>query len=312
MNPDSFKPNGTNCPFCLGKKLKKIAVKANDSEPKGLEIQIVECIDCCFAWQWPIHRNRNESERYFEEEYSRKKEDSYFDLDKRIEVSRLQVEFLNKLLPNGSKSLLDIGAGDGTFIKTAAEQGWHATGIEPAKVEFDFDDDDSHGSAIMIQGQIGTLKKDKKFNVITMWDVIEHVNEPIDLIKEAIKYIESDGMLVIETGNYQSADRIVGKKEWWCYQLDHRWYFSPNILTNILIQLGFKQVIVSSKTLRPWWNLNADYISPSLFKLAKSSIKKPHKAVPQFRDYRSLKKAWKEWPQWVANGIFTLSAKRNK
>ena len=308
MGSDDFRLNGENCPFCLGHSLKKITVRAFDSKPKGKRFQIIECIDCCFAWQWPNNRSENQSANYFEEEYKRKNTDSYFDPQKRIEISNMQLEFLENLHSTKNKELLDIGAGDGAFIKTAANHGWNSLGIEPAKKRFSFDGANVSGSAQMICGYLNDIPENKKFDVITMWDVIEHVEEPIKLLKSAINFIKEDGLLVVETGNYQSADRIIGNKSWWCYQLDHRWYFSPPILKNILIGLGLKKVVVSSQTLRPWWNPKAAYRRPSVIRVTGRIIKNPFQVISHIKIYFDLKRAWGEWPQWVTNGIITIAA----
>lgn len=308
MGLDHFKLNGEKCPFCLGNSLKQFTARAFDSKPKGQPFQIIECIDCCFAWQWPINRSENESTNYFEGEFKRKDTGSYFDTQRRIEVSNMQIEFVENLFSTKGKDLLDIGAGDGTFIKTAAGHGWNAVGIEPAKSDFSFNCSDKRGSAEMICGYLTDIPKDKKFDVITLWDVIEHVEEPIKLLKRALNLIKENAFMIIETGNYQSADRILGNKEWWCYQLDHRWYFSPPILKTILKEIGLKKVVVSSQTLRPWWNPKARYRRPSMLRVTKNVLKNPFRILSQIKIYFDLKRAGKDWPQWVANGIVAIGA----
>lgn len=307
-----FKANGDKCPFCLGNNLNNFTTKQFDLEKKGELISIIECTDCCFAWQWPINSTKYDSIAFFEAEYRRKEKGSYFDPQKKLAVSSLQFEFIQNIAHKKNIDLLDVGAGDGTFIKIAAEHGWNALGIEPTECNFTFNNKKAKGFAEMICGYISSIPQNREFDVITMWDVIEHVEEPIDLIKSALEFLKQDGMLIIETGNYQSADRIASQKWWWCYHPDHRWYFSPPILKHILIELGLENVAFCSRTLRPWWNPEANYIRPSISRVIKSIIKNPFNNFAQIEVHYELKKAWKEWPQWAKNSIITIAGSRNQ
>lgn len=308
-----FRANGNKCPFCSGTDLNNFTVKLFDSEAKGELISIIECIDCCFAWQWPINKNEYNSIVYFQKEYRKKEKGSYYDPMKRLAVSSLQCEFVQNIVIHKNIDLLDIGAGDGTFIKIAAERGWNALGIEPARCNFTFDNRKAEGSAEMICGYITSLPESRKYDVITMWDVIEHVEEPVDFLKSAIKFLKEDGVLIIETGNYQSADRIASQKGWWCYHPDHLWYFSPQILKHILIELGLKNVALSYRTLRPWWNPEANYINPTIYRVTKSIIKNHfNDFANNIKVYCDVKKASKKWPHWAKNSIITIAASTNQ
>ena len=81
------------------------------------------------------------------------------------------------------------------------------------------------------------------------------------------------------------------------------------MLKNILIGLGLKKVVVSSQTLRPWWNPKASYRQPSVFRVSGKIIKDPFRVLAHIKLYFDLKNAWVKWPQWIANGIFAISAR---
>ena len=65
------------------------------------------------------------------------------------------------------------------------------------------------------------------FDLITLMDVIEHVEKPDPLIVEAAARLAPSGVLVAETGNYQSAGRVQSQGAWWNDQVDHRWCLTP-------------------------------------------------------------------------------------
>ena len=76
-------------------------------------------------------------------------------------------------------------------------------------------------------------------------------------------WLRDGAQLVIETGYYNSAERVLGGSSHWIYALDHRWHFSPESLKLLLIDAGFSEFIFPEKVLRPNWNGIANYSSPS-------------------------------------------------
>jgi len=87
--------------------------------------------------------------------------------------------------------------------------------------------------------ELGRLRTPQAFDVVTLWDVIEHVEDPAELLVRVRERLRPDGFVVIETGNYLSAGRIEMGAQWWCNQVDHRWYFSPDTCMQLLEQVGF-------------------------------------------------------------------------
>ena len=60
------------------------------------------------------------------------------------------------------------------------------------------------------------------------------------------------GYLVLETGNYQSAERIISESDWWAYQADHRWFFAPKILHSLMEAAGLVDITYADLVFRPW------------------------------------------------------------
>ena len=129
--PTKFIPNGDTCPYCNTHKLRKFQAKAHDVGSRNIEIGIVECQACNFAWQWPNSRTKHESIEYFQENYSNKESNSYFDPITRKKIACMELEFV-KALVGAPGAILDIGAGDGAFLQVATDGGWKAVGLDPA------------------------------------------------------------------------------------------------------------------------------------------------------------------------------------
>ena len=98
-----------------------------------------------------------------------------------------------------NKKMLDIGCANGEFLDYAKKYGWETYGIEIS----------SEGYEICLNKGINIsnyeLKENKygdnMFGCITMWDVIEHLINPLDELKEIHRILDKDGRLYISTPN---------------------------------------------------------------------------------------------------------------
>src|SRR5690606_14069994 len=133
--------------------------------------------------------------------------------------------------------MLNVGCGAGIFARAAFKEGWSVCGVDPAATP-EADQEDGR-SLTLIQGLLDAVPSGQTFDVITLWDVVEHLERPRDLLSACKDYLAPGGWLVMETGNFLSTGRIVEDANWWCYQHDHRWYFSPKTLESLLRDIGF-------------------------------------------------------------------------
>lgn len=304
-----FEPQATMCPLCGSKRVRGFSARANDVVQQKF-LSLVECLDCGLAWQYPRSRSAEESIEYFSGQYSQAREDTYFDSSKRGCIAKAEFEFLSQLIPEPA-FLLDIGAGDGAFVGFAAGRGWKCLGIDPSAKEPREMLPEFPGRARIIPGEIEQMTDSSLFDVVTMWDVIEHVDRPDRLIAEAIRRLRPEGILVIETGNYQSADRVEGGSNWWCYQEDHRWYFSPIVLERLLLECGLTHVWLGTRTLRPWWRGSRMYTGPSKLSTLKNLLRQPSKAAQLLVKHMRHKSLRGTYAQTAGLPIFTLVASRS-
>lgn len=132
-------------------------------------------------------------------------------------------------LSSGNKTLLDLGAGTGDFLLTAKKQGWKVDGVEP------------NASARERASEKGlSLKKDlsdlpnEKFNVISLWHVLEHLPNLDDQIKAIKSKLEKDGILIVAVPNFKSYDAHHYKEFWAAYDVPrHLWHFSKSSISTI-------------------------------------------------------------------------------
>jgi 2-polyprenyl-3-methyl-5-hydroxy-6-metoxy-1,4-benzoquinol methylase/Zn ribbon nucleic-acid-binding protein len=139
-----------------------------------------------------------------------------------------------KRLPHGK--LLDVGCSYGYLVKTAHDLGWEAMGVDLSENAIDFS---RNSYAINVQvGDIYTVDTFDHFDFITMFDVIEHVRNPVDYLKKAYSLLNNGGYLIIGTpdvSHYKARNT-----SWSDYQPPkHLFYFDRNTLRRACEMAGF-------------------------------------------------------------------------
>ncbi len=303
-----MKVSGSLCPFCEGSALRHFTATPYDATGQSAgKVSITECTNCIAAWQWPFQRTTEESVSVFEAAYATRAEESYFDPAKRVAIGELHRQFVSANAV-GSGKLLDVGCGDGCFAKIMANHGWQVTGLDPALPL-----STESGTVSFIQGTFSDLsKKNEYYDVITLWDVVEHVENPLALIVEATHWLAPNGLVVIETGNYQSVGRITAGGKWWNYQLDHRWYLAPPQLKEMMANAGLTDIHLADRVLRPWWKGHKEIPQPRLFRLVKAILKNPSDCIGAFRRHRQLVAGHKQWKEWGGLEIMTMIGRSSK
>lgn len=141
-------------------------------------------------------------------------------------------------------SLLDVGCASGFFLKVAKDAGWIVLGIEPNKWLGDYGRN-KFGVEILSAAMDDAKFEDKVFDLITMWDVLEHMPNPKAGLLEANRVIKDDGILVISYPDYGSIfSKMLGRK-WWFFLSHHLYYFTPKTLEKMLNETGFE--VIKSK-----------------------------------------------------------------
>jgi len=162
------------------------------------------------------------------------------DPEKAIKDCLPKVKFIKKLKKSGN--LLDIGCGLGYFAAAAKREGFAAYGIEGSEWAIAY-----IRRQFAIAAYLGPLEKCElpqiSFDVCTMWQVIEHVDEPLMLLKKVRELLSPGGYLVIETRNYRGIDaRMLGER-WNGWSLPyHLWHFDPGSLRRMVNRSGFTVV----------------------------------------------------------------------
>ncbi|WP_308469746.1 class I SAM-dependent methyltransferase [Gelidibacter japonicus] len=140
---------------------------------------------------------------------------------------------------NNSKFLLDVGCGTGDFLQVAYKSGWAITGIEPNEQARKIANKKTNDSVFNSE-KLFKLEE-QKFDVITLWHVLEHLPELNEHLSVFAKLLKPEGVLIIAVPNYKSYDAKLYKEYWAAYDVPrHLWHFSQESITKLANKINMK------------------------------------------------------------------------
>lgn len=226
------------CPWCGSGKLEAKFCRAD------LKV-VLECLQCGLGF---VDRVPQEPDSLYQEDYFKKQA---FDAEKPpdngfqdYETNQaLEVEFnkylnLLRMFPAPGKSLLDVGCATGRFLEKAKEEGYQVRGVEISP----------YGAEIARQkgfdiftGDLTEAKfPDNSFDIITLFETVEHIFDLKTLFLEVKRILKPDGLVVITTPDAFSYGAKVGKDKWVGAgtSLDHVHYLGRKALASIFRDTG--------------------------------------------------------------------------
>lgn len=147
-------------------------------------------------------------------------------------------------------SLLDIGCALGILLEESREQGIEATGID---VSADAVEYCREKGLMVFQGTLTTaqLPAGKHFDVITAFEVIEHEQDPLGMMRRVYKILNNGGVAIVTTPNHDSLWRKIMGKWWVGYQHpEHINFFTAQSLKELFKRAGFSSVVVKKDSPR--------------------------------------------------------------
>ncbi|GEM_PF-705434 len=145
--------------------------------------------------------------------------------------------------------LLDVGCGPGVFLRVARQAGFEVFGVEPHAETADM----AHrrtGARMCVAPIERADWEDASLDVVTMWDVLEHLRDPRDAVARASRWVRPGGWLGLETPDAGSllhrlaraSFRATGgrvTKPMSIYDVHHLHYFDGKGLRRLLAEHGF-------------------------------------------------------------------------
>jgi 2-polyprenyl-3-methyl-5-hydroxy-6-metoxy-1,4-benzoquinol methylase len=172
-------------------------------------------------------------------------------------LDRLKMRLILRFLPAAPRSYLDIGCGDGRFLKVMESHGVsreHNCGLE-------LDERVVHSLAekgyrvFCERAETCERIEAASLDLVTMFHVIEHVDAPAVLTRKVADWLAPGGIFAVETPNLDSLDARWFKQRYWGgYHIPRHWsLFTPSSLARLLEDAGLEIVGLKYQTGHSFW-----------------------------------------------------------
>lgn len=159
--------------------------------------------------------------------------------ERRLQGFRQRLHELERHI-SGRGSALDFGCAVGLFVKVAAEAGWDAVGVERSVWAADYGRK-HYGLNIVSGSEVDCESFNQRFDLITMWDVLEHLEDPRDVLEKAARWLKPGGVLALNTVEAASLGARMAGVHWRHLAPPHHLqYFTRQSLKHLLTAVGFR------------------------------------------------------------------------
>lgn len=172
-------------------------------------------------------------------------------------LDKLKLRDILKLLPHPPRRYLDVGCGNGRFLKALELRGLARSDLYGLEL------DPQVVAGLVDEGYRVACERVEQcesipaghMDLITMFHVIEHVDDPAAVLRKLASCLAPGGVLAIETPNLDSLDaRMFESGFWGGYHIPRHWHiFTPQSMRRLLEQAGLEQVKVRFQTGHSFW-----------------------------------------------------------
>jgi 2-polyprenyl-3-methyl-5-hydroxy-6-metoxy-1,4-benzoquinol methylase len=217
------------------------------TDPKLFQIKyhkmncsVVKCKVCSFHFIPPFFRKSIDYTKY--KPMGVAKEMAKGDIWLKIERNKLRFKLIQEFQKSGD--LFDIGCGFGHFLLTAKELGYSIAGVEMSKANVEFVKNQL--GIDIIEGNFLDVPEDKQYDLMTLWDVLEHIDYADKIIEKMSRLLKPGGYTFIQVPQIDSFFAILLRSGWWAMGLDHVNYFSKKTIHQLLLKHGLELVKIKS------------------------------------------------------------------
>ncbi|MFC1559020.1 class I SAM-dependent methyltransferase [Gemmatimonadota bacterium] len=163
--------------------------------------------------------------------------------------SKDKLKTIEAFCPRKGK-ILDFGCSCGHFLEVARKRGWDIYGVEMNPINADYAQKRLGDKIFKGTIEDGPFASDI-FDVITLWDVLEHIAQPVEFLRRLQKRLAPSGIICIQAPNIESYISDLKGKDWdWLSPGDHLYFFSQKTLHSTLEKAGLKPIY--STTWQPY------------------------------------------------------------
>lgn len=206
--------------------------------------QVIRCLNCGLIYRYP-QPGEEELAQLYNKNYFLSEDPLRWGYRNYVKMKKFIIktfEYKLKIIERYKKRgrILDIGCATGFFLEIAKKKGWETHGVELSDYAA------SYGREKMgLDIKTGDLKKagykKRYFDVVTMWDILEHTLHPLEELKEINRVLKRNGLVFITVSDIESFIAKIMGRRWFGFTKirEHLYFFSPRTLKMIVEKAGF-------------------------------------------------------------------------
>ncbi len=272
-----------DCVLCGKSETRLIARKGQFGWPTYVSI----CTNCGLVFLNPRWTKEDYNTFYATEYDQYYRFDENEAADKELRKAKIVWERLEKYAPRQRHSALDIGCGLGWCLHYISEQapGLAIAGIEPSDICADHFVNQIGGELVARDVDSDWhLEQRGRFDLITFRHVLEHLMDPVAVLKKVSQVMSPNGVLYIAVPDMLHPDGSLA--DFW-YRCVHTFYYSKTTLTRIAAQAGLAPVAIKEENSELWAIFKKDESTPQ--PQAVSVYKEQMAALSQYKRSRLLR-----------------------
>lgn len=231
------------CPLCGSANVKPEFV-CKDYYASNEEFNIYRCVQCNFLFTNNFPDKNSIGQYYNSSEYISHSNDKsgfvnklYYSIRKYAINNKLK--YVCKKADRKTGKICDIGCGIGYFLNAARNKGWQTVGIEKNESARNTAQE-TFGLCIKDTDEINSLPN-ASFDVVTLWHVLEHIENLSEMMEKIHSLLLPDGIAVIAVPNCISYDARHYREFWAAYDVPrHLWHFTPQTLEVLANKFNFR------------------------------------------------------------------------
>ena len=221
--------------------------------------RLVECRDCGHMMLHPPPSNEELGRIYGENYWLQNDNDEerrHFAQLKQA-TARHYLNVVEQCLGRHGGRLLEIGCGAGDLLAAAVGLGYDVTGVEYSEHACARARERLGGSGRIVHGNVACLTEKNYYDVCVIADVIEHVTDPREFLRQVYEVLRPGGVVIVATPSLDSWSARLMRTKWMEFKTEHLHYFTQETLHSLMFQTGLEPIAA----LPGYKCLSLDYIA---------------------------------------------------
>ena len=226
------------------------------------DLSLIKCRRCGLIYTWPRPTEEEIQKRYSRDYFYKEylpvfgADETSFDPDLARNHYDLTLNLLDRFSPGREAGkLLDIGCGGGLFLKAAGDMGWDVEGVEISPTAARY-----ANTVVGVPVRRARFEETgfppEDFDAVTLLDTVEHLQDPVNILREVRRVLKKDGILIVTTPDVNSLSRTMAGEAWAVLSpAEHLYNFSKKTLGKLMAVSGFSPLMIKNQV-----NINPEYV----------------------------------------------------